>query len=120
MADIPRRGSHFEYDVVVERNVTIAARDGVKLATDLYFPARGRTQAAGRFPVILERTPYLKKSTRYYRKASMYARWGYVMAIQDVRGRGDSGGNWYPFAEEAEDGYDSVEWVAAQPWCSGP
>jgi uncharacterized protein len=119
MAEPVRQGSHFQYDVVVERNVKVPARDGVELATDLYFPALNRTQVAGRFPVILERTPYLKRSTRYFRKGSFYARHGYVMAVQDVRGRGASRGTWYPFAEEAEDGYDAVEWLAAQPWANG-
>ena len=118
MSEQQRQGSHFEFDVAFERNVMIPARDGVELATDLYFPAIGSTKATGPFPVILERTPYLKDSTRYHRKGSMYARLGYVMAIQDVRGRGESAGLWYPFAEEAEDGCDSVEWLGGQPWSS--
>lgn len=97
----------------------IPARDGAALATDIYFPAIGDDRLEGAFPVILERTPYLKKSTRYYRKGSFYARLGYVFAVQDVRGRGESGGAWFPFGEEAEDGCDSVEWLAGQPWCNG-
>ncbi len=119
MSEQGRQGSHFQFDVAVDRNIMIPARDGVELATDLYFPAVDSTKATGSLPVVLERTPYLKSHTRYHRKGSMYARLGYVMAIQDVRGRGESGGMWYPFAEEAEDGCDSVEWLGGQPWSNG-
>ena len=119
MTDSPREGSHFAYDCIVQRNVSIPARDGVSLATDIYRPALNGQPLPGPFPVLLERTPYLKSEVRYHRKFSMYARLGYLCACQDVRGRGESGGEWYPFAEEAQDGYDSVEWLAAQPWCSG-
>lgn len=119
MAENAREGSHFQYDVSIERNVMISARDGTQLATDLYFPAVGGQRASGSFPLILERTPYRKKNTYYLRKGCWYARLGYVMAIQDVRGRGESAGEWYPFAEEAEDGFDTVEWLGTQPWSTG-
>jgi hypothetical protein len=119
MNDSPREGSHFAFDVEVERNVWVLARDGAMLATDIYYPAISGKRVDGAFPVVLERTPYLKQRTSYHRKGSFYARLGYVMAIQDVRGRGESGGEWYPFAEEAEDGCDTVEWLAAQPFCTG-
>lgn len=107
------------YQMTVRRDVMIPARDGVGLATDLYFPAVDGRPAEGKFPTILVRTPYLKKMTRYYRDGLWYARHGYVMAVQDVRGRGESDGVWVPFSEEAEDGYDAVEWLAAQPWSDG-
>ena len=97
----------------------IPARDGVGLATDLYFPAVDGRPAEGKFPTILVRTPYLKKMTRYYRDGLWYARRGYVMAVQDVRGRGESEGEWVPFSEEAEDGFDAVEWLGTQPWSDG-
>ena len=112
-------GSHQQYGVVCETNVMVQARDGVALATDLYFPATGGRRADGRFPVILERTPYDKAAAGQVFKARYFARRGYVCVIQDVRGRFKSEGEWHAFAKEAPDGYDAVEWLAAQPWCDG-
>lgn len=110
-------GSWMEYDVVVERNVAVPMRDGVVLAADLYRPARDGTPAPGRFPAVMERTPYDKEGR--VNDGRYYARRGYVAVMQDVRGRFQSEGEWYPFAREAPDGYDSVEWAAAQPWSDG-
>jgi putative CocE/NonD family hydrolase len=90
-------------------------RDGIRLATDLYFPAMAGRPVTGPFPVILERTPYNKASATNVRNGLYFARRGYICAIQDVRGRFESEGEWYPFAKEAPDGYDTVEWLAAQP-----
>jgi len=112
-------GSHQQYEVVCESNVMIPMRDGVRLATDIYFPAAEGGRVSGRFPVILERTPYDKASARNVRTGAYFARRGYACAIQDVRGRFESEGEWYPFAKEAPDGYDTVEWLAAQPWSDG-
>jgi len=106
-----------EYDVVVQKNVTATMRDGVRLAADLYLPARGGRVAEGRFPAVMERTPYDKESK--VNEGRYFARRGYVAVMQDVRGRFQSEGEWYPFAKEAPDGHDSVEWAAAQPWCDG-
>jgi uncharacterized protein len=119
MADKQQQGSWHEYDVVVERSSMIAMRDGVRLATDIYRPALNGLPAAGRFPVIVERTPYDKHAPRFVGHARFFAQHGYVVVMQDVRGRGDSEGQWYPFAREAPDGYDTIEWAAAQPWCTG-
>ena len=80
-------GSHQQYGVVAERNVMMAARDGTRLATDIYYPATGGHRADGQFPMILERTPYDKGTAREAAKAKYFARRGYVVAIQDVRGR---------------------------------
>ena len=84
-------GSHQQYDVIIDHNVMMPMRDGVCLATDLYHPAsNGKIdgkKAEGRFPVILERTPYNKAAPRQVQKAKYFARRGYVCAIQDVRGR---------------------------------
>ena len=110
-------GSAIEYDVVVQRDVPVLMRDGVRLAADLYLPARGSKPAPGPFPAVMERTPYDK--TAKFAEGRYFARRGYVAVMQDVRGRFQSEGAWYPFAHEAPDGYDSVEWAAAQPWCSG-
>jgi hypothetical protein len=112
-------GSHQEYGVVIEHDTMIACRDGVLLATDLYFPAIGGNRADGTFPVILERTPYNKASPGQVTKAKYFARRGYVCAIQDVRGRFQSEGEFYAFAKEAPDGYDTVEWLGTQSWSSG-
>lgn len=121
-----RQGSAALYDVVYERDVMVPARDGTPLATDLYFPAIGGERAPGQFPVILERTPYNKLRLGARDAGYFFARRGYVGAVQDVRGRYASGGTWYPFAGdgtgtqgEGEDGYDAVEWLAAQEWCDG-
>ena len=112
-------GSHQQYGVVAERNVMMAARDGTRLATDIYYPATGGHRADGQFPMILERTPYDKGTAREAAKAKYFARRGYVVAIQDVRGRFESEGEWYAFATEADDGYDTVEWISSQPWSDG-
>ncbi|RKU06615.1 hypothetical protein C6502_20320 [Candidatus Poribacteria bacterium] len=97
----------------------VPMRDGVRLATDIYLPALGGQPASGKFPVILERTPYDKAGSGNVTNGTYYARRGYVCAIQDVRGRFVSEGEWYPFAKEAPDGYDTVEWLAAQEWSDG-
>jgi len=115
----PYEGSHQQYDALIESNVMVPMRDGVKLAADLYFPASGKSRAVGGFPVILERTPYGKGSSRNVLKGKYLARRGYVCAIQDVRGRFDSEGDFYAFAKEAHDGYDTVEWLGTQRWSTG-
>ncbi|HLZ70952.1 MAG TPA: CocE/NonD family hydrolase [Dehalococcoidia bacterium] len=116
----PRRaGSWQQYDVLVERDVMVATRDGVRLATDLYYPALHGERVAGAWPVILERTPYNKLRNDLVGVGRFFARHGYAAVIQDVRGRFASEGEWYPFANEGEDGVDTVDWIAAQPWCSG-
>ncbi len=112
-------GSHQQYGVTCDQDVMVPMRDGVSLATDLYMPAVGSRRARGRFPVIVERTPYNKRSAAAATNGKYFARRGYVCAIQDVRGRFESDGEWYPFAREAPDGYDTVEWLGAQPWSNG-
>jgi len=101
-----------EYEVVVERNVGVPMRDDIKLATDIYRPDK-----QGRNPVILVRTPYQKEMAEL--TARFYARRGYVFAVQDVRGRFSSPGEWKPFVHEPEDGYDTIEWLAKQTWSNG-
>lgn len=99
------------YTVVTDRKVMVAMRDGVKLATDVYRP-----MGEGKFPVILQRTPYGRSLAV---EATAYAKRGYVFVAQDVRGRFESEGDFHPFVLEAKDGFDAVEWCAAQPWSSG-
>ena len=105
------------YEALVERNVMMPLRDGVRLATDLYFPARNGQKVEEQFPVVLTRTPYDKLGQDATGK--YFAERGYVAAMQDVRGRYASEGTFYAFAHEGPDGYDTVEWLAAQPWCNG-
>ena len=113
-------GSHQQHDVICQANVLVPMADGTRLATDVYLPAAAEGKAVdGKFPVILERTPYNKASPGNVTKAKFFARRGYVCAIQDVRGRFKSEGEWYPFAKEAPDGYDTVEWLGTQPWSTG-
>jgi putative CocE/NonD family hydrolase len=67
--------------------------------------------------VILIRTPYAKGLEEL--SARFYARRGYVVAVQDVRGRFQSAGRWEPLVHEGRDGYDTIEWLAARPWSTG-
>ncbi|MBI3950252.1 MAG: CocE/NonD family hydrolase [Acidobacteria bacterium] len=104
--------SSVKYQVKEERGVGVPMRDGIKLATDIYRP-----DAEGQFPVILVRTPYKKEMVEL--QARYYARRGYVFAVQDCRGRFSSPGTWEPFVNEKKDGYDTIEWLAVQPWSTG-
>jgi uncharacterized protein len=119
MAPRERLGSWHAYDVMVERDTMMLARDGVRLATDIYCPSSSGLAANGPFPALVERTPYDKDAARFVVTARYFAQHGYVVLMQDVRGRGHSEGEWYPFAHEAPDGYDTIEWAAAQSWCNG-
>lgn len=101
-----------QYDVV-KKKVMVPMRDGVKLATDLYFPK----VKDKKFPVVFIRTPYKKEIQEL--DGNYYARRGYVAAIQDCRGRFGSEGVWEPFINEPEDGYDSIEWLGTQSWSTG-
>lgn len=100
--------------VISQRKQTmeIPMRDGVKLSTDLYFPENSRKNE--KFSVILIRTPYKKEMSEL--DGLNWAKNGYVSAIQDVRGRFASQGEWEPMVNEAEDGYDTIEWLAGQTW----
>lgn len=104
--------SRAEHDVILEANVGVPMRDGVELSTMVYRP-----EGDGAFPAILVRTPYKKELVDL--KARFYARRGYVFAVQDVRGRFGSPGEWVPFVHEADDGFDTIEWLAAQRWSNG-
>jgi hypothetical protein len=99
-----------EYKVRVERNVGAAMRDGVVLKADIYRP-----DASGAFPVLLGRTPYGKG---HGDQSSTAAR-GYIVVVQDTRGRGQSAGVFDPFFDDERDGYDTVEWAAALAGSNG-
>lgn len=104
------RGSQAPEGARVLRDVMVPMRDGVKLATDVYLPP-GR----GPFAVLLARTPYDKSALAGIGTAQTR----YAFVAQDVRGRYKSEGEFIPFAAEARDGYDTIEWCARQPWCNG-
>lgn len=92
-------------------------RDGVELSSDVWLP-----QADGRYPVILIRTPYVKTdpmSAQAVVLGRYFAEHGYAVVVQDVRGRGNSDGKFDFYFQEAADGHDSVEQLAAQPWSNG-
>ena len=115
-------GSAQEFDVVLEERVEIAARDGVALATDLYRPARAGQAIDGQFPTVLLRTPYDRTRAGLALSGRFFAARGYVFATQDTRGRFESGGEFkFLFNDHHEglDGYDTVEWIAEQPWSNG-
>ena len=105
------------YGVVVEKNVTITTRDGTRLAADLYRPATDGKPVEGRFPTLLTRTPYNKNGSE--NEGRYYATRGYNVVANDVRGRYGSEGSWRFIADDANDGYDVVSWVVAQPWSDG-
>jgi hypothetical protein len=107
------------YDVVLaERAVMVPMRDGKRMATDIYRPAKNGVPVDGKFPVLLNRTPYDKASLTA--QAETFARHGYVVAVQDLRGRFGSEGVFLKVQPaDATDGYDTIEWLAAQPWSNG-
>jgi len=95
-------------------DVPVPMRDGVRLSADVYLP-----DAAGPFPTILERTPYDNGDPQFVERAVFYAARGYAFVISDCRGRFDSEGVFYAWHNEAADGFDTHEWIGAQPWCNG-
>src|SRR5262249_9165698 len=105
------------YEVVVAKNVMVPMRDGVKLATDISRPAKAGVPVAGKFPVILERTPYGKDSIAGW--AAYFVPRGYVAVGQDTRGRWASEGRWRLQRDDPNDGYDTAKWIGEQPWCDG-
>ena len=101
-------------NTITEHNVDVPVRDGTLLRANIFRPDDDLQH-----PGILLRTPYSKPTEGFER----FVRSGYAVVTQDSRGRFDSEGDWVPFTVEhtgdAEDGYDSVEWLAEQPWCNG-
>ena len=107
-------------DVVTQRDVMIPLRDGILLATDIYFPTKDGTAINGRRPLLLTRTPYGKDRESTVATAKHFARHGYVSVVQDMRGRYKSQGKFSKYSViEPEDGYDTVEWLAKQSYADG-
>src|SRR5262245_13016204 len=100
--------------IIVEKNVMVRMRDGVRLATDIYRPAE-----AGHHPVVLIRTPYGSETPEYAERGRHYVEHGYALAVQDCRGEYDSEGDWYGRRDEAQDGNDAITWLGTQAWSSG-
>ncbi len=120
------------FGAVVESDVMVTMRDGVRLATDIHRPARDGRPLPGPFPVILERTPYGKTQvSRSERTAAdprplgrgevarLFVARGYVVVYQDCRGRHGSEGRFTKYLDDGPDGADTIAWLAAQPWCNG-
>jgi len=97
-------------------NQRVPMRDGITLSADVYLPVG----EPARRPVILSRTPYLKSDMITVTRAQEFVKRGYAYVAMDVRARGDSDGeNFHPYFNEGRDGYDSIEWCAAQEWSDG-
>ena len=92
----------------------VPMRDGVVLRADVLRPA-----ASGRFPTLILRTPYDRSRGEESELVRQALRRGYALVLQDVRGRYASGGEYVPYRNEGPDGYDTIEWAAAQPWSNG-
>ena len=107
------------YGISVSKSVMVPTRDGTLLATDIYSPARDGAIAKGQFPTLMERTPYGKNGGRFEEVGSYFASRGYVVVVQDVRGRFESEGEFYIYVNDGPDGYDATEWIAAQSWSDG-
>ncbi len=92
----------------------VPMRDGITLSADVYLP-----RAPGPFPAILFRTPYESTAPRFIKWGIYWAERGYAAVIEDCRGKYESEGTFYAYVHDGEDAYDTVDWVANQPWCDG-
>jgi putative CocE/NonD family hydrolase len=119
-------------EVIVHRDVMVAMRDGVRLATDIYRPAQGGRPIEAPAPALLERTPYgkhqpsrsevepgMSEPMGREQVASHFVRHGYALVYQDCRGRYGSEGVFTKYLSEGPDGFDTMEWISAQGWCDG-
>lgn len=120
------------FDVLLTSDVMVRMRDGIRLATDIYRPARRGRPIVGALPVILERTPYGKTVVSRSERtvldpepmsradvARFFVSRGYVVVYQDCRGRYGSEGEFVKYLSDGHDGYDTCEWLTRQPWCNG-
>src|SRR5208337_846135 len=87
-------------------------------ATDIYRPARNGAAIDGKFPTLMERTPYNKDSTSAT-SVNYFVSHGYVVVVEDVRGRYKSEGHWIPIRDDPKDGFDTAKWIGGQPWSDG-
>jgi putative CocE/NonD family hydrolase len=105
------------FEVETRHDIMVPMRDGVRLATDVYLPARGGKALVAKWPTILMRSPYNKASEgsdgRYF------AARGYSVVFQDTRGRYRSEGVWHMLTDDGRDGFDTCAWIAKQAWANG-
>ena len=104
-------------NIIIEKNVPVPMNDGVNLLADVYRPATSEL-----YPVLLTRLPYDKEVGAMVNgifDVPRAVQAGYVVVVQDTRGRYASEGDFNPFFDEAEDGASTIAWAAAQPWCVG-
>lgn len=129
---LARRPDEVEYEVELLPDLMVSMRDGIRLATDVYLPALNGQAVDQAFPVILERTPYNKTAPSRSERtpdnpdplgraevAAFFVRRGYAVVYQDTRGRYRSEGEFVKYLSDGHDGYDTCEWILAQPWCNG-
>ena len=106
------------HNIIVERDVMVPMRDGVKLATDVYRPDDG-----ARHPVLMNGHPYDNDhflcTHELLFSPLVAAQRGYAVVVQEARGRAGSEGTWRPYGDEGRDAYDTVEWAAEEPWSDG-
>jgi len=104
----------------LQADQSVAMRDGVTLSIDVYRPTQEGALLPGPFPVLLERTPYGKRRAVLAGAGEYFARHGYAVVMQDVRGRFASSGEWSFLSEqEGPDGFDTLAWISNQSWCNG-
>jgi uncharacterized protein len=103
-----------KYGVIVDKDLAMRTRDGVTLRSDVYRP-----DASGKFPVLVVRTPYDKSAAMGLTERDFFPSRGYLVVVQDTRGRHASDGDFNPFVHEAHDGYDAIEWAAGLPAANG-
>ncbi|MEU4226979.1 CocE/NonD family hydrolase [Nonomuraea sp. NPDC026600] len=101
-------------DLIVENDVMVPMRDGIRLRTDIFRPAE-----PGQYPVLVQRYPYSTRDGYMKMFGKAIAQQGYAVLVQSCRGRYGSEGDFSPLHPDVEDGYDTVEWAAAQPWSNG-
>ena len=99
------------HEIRILRHQAIPMRDGINIYADCYLPL-----AEGKYPTIITRTPYGVQRPGMHATMVNLAQHGYAVVLADVRGRYESEGEWDPFRDEAQDGYDMVEWAAMQPF----
>ncbi len=98
----------------IKRFIKIPMRDGVSLVGDIFYPPSG-----SKFPALVFRTPYDRDTKSYRDNAKFFASNGFAVVNVDVRGRGDSEGDFVTYVNEGLDGYDLIKWVHDQDWCNG-
>jgi len=104
-----------EPGVTVQKNVMVPMRDGVKLAMDIYQPKK----MSGPLPAVLTILPYGTDQGMIPKVGKLFARHGYVFLAEDCRGIESSEGKWFPLVWDYDDGHDTLDWIAKQPWFDG-